>query len=507
MTPVTTNRFNNVSQFFFQQEVPYGPALVRMAMSFTLLFVVVPRWIHAREFFSSDGSAAPLHVNFGVDMLPELPGTVVVGLMTILLFTLITSCVGWCTRASMIISFVLYTYLNLMDSLSSLTKYSVIASHILLLLSLSNCGTVWSVDSWLKRRQLPKRNPRHRSWRSAKASDIWPRRLMQIMIGCVYFGAAMTKMHTPEYFNSDQMRYWMLSNVNHANPFGEYLATAPWMLVVFAYITILWEVSFLLLAWRGPMRLVTLSVGVVFHIMTTLTLGLYIFPMVTISIYFAFINERDVRRIAISWRRCQRYLNKGQLRPKVAAQPSWSFPASVRYPAPVVFAFALSFFTLSGIELEHWLDPYGLRRPEGPHELVELDPEYVEQMLEPSGRIREEDKVFSLEVGRDTLGGVLIGRRDVYTQGDCILIQCTLSPPHEDMWLECNLHDGDDRLLDRVGQPAERSQTRVNFYYNLPKALDPGTYHLVLRSRGKEITRREITLLPDKTEQLDPVAN
>src|SRR5690606_41945938 len=60
---------------------------------------------------------------------------------------------GWRTRLSVSLSFVLYTYLNLLDSVSTITKYSCIASHALLLLSLSNCGAVWSVDHWLKRRR------------------------------------------------------------------------------------------------------------------------------------------------------------------------------------------------------------------------------------------------------------------------------------------------------------------------------------------------------------------
>ena len=96
------NKTAHVRDIFFAREVPYGLALVRIFMPWVLMCVVAPRWIHSRELFSSDGAATPLHANFGMpDLLPELPGTVVVGLMTILVFSLITSSIGWCTRFSL----------------------------------------------------------------------------------------------------------------------------------------------------------------------------------------------------------------------------------------------------------------------------------------------------------------------------------------------------------------------------------------------------------------------
>ena len=58
-------------------------------------------------------------------------------------------------------------------------------------------------------------------------------------------------MHTPAFFSSDQMRQWMITNVNHSNPIGEYLSFYPAALVVSAYVTVLWEVLFVFLAWRG----------------------------------------------------------------------------------------------------------------------------------------------------------------------------------------------------------------------------------------------------------------
>ena len=66
----------SVREFFFAEEVPYGLALCRMALPVILLYVVLRRWVHAREFFSSDGGVAPLADNYGYfNMLPVPSGT------------------------------------------------------------------------------------------------------------------------------------------------------------------------------------------------------------------------------------------------------------------------------------------------------------------------------------------------------------------------------------------------------------------------------------------------
>ena len=486
---------SRIGHFFFAEEVPHGLAIVRIVLPLVLLIVVLQRWPHARELYSTDGAAAPLAINYGFpNLTPVPPAFVAVAMITALAFFLVTSSIGWFTRFSLIASTVLYTYLNLLDCVSTMTKYSVLASHGLLLLCFSNCGAIWSIDG----RRM--RTGRRAAWplddMSRAKSPVWPQRLMQFLIGALYFGSAITKIHTPGFLSGDQLRFWMMTNANFSNPVGEYLTLFPALLVVFAYIAVVWETLFLFLVWRGWGRIFMLAMGVVFHIMTTLTLGLYIFPMVTLSLYFCFLNEEDAHRFARLWRLIQVKLGwTGQRSP--IARPWTSalrIPLAWRFPAAAVFGFAVVLTMLVGIEAEYWLDPYGKRRPEGPHPLVELDPALVRQMLGPERRIRNQDKLLEFVVGTEMFGGVVIGRRTEFRQGERLLAQCALNPPHEDMVVECNLHDADDRVLDRVGQIVSRSMMRCNFVYNMTEALQPGRYFLVLRIAGQEVDRRLITL-------------
>ena len=489
---------SSLSDFFFAEEVPYGLAVVRMLLPLVLLLVMVPRWFHARELFSLDGAAAPLADNYGYfDFLPVPGGTLAVALATLLVVTLLTSSLGWCTRLSLCVSLVLYTYLNLLDCLSTLTKYSAIAAHGLLILSLSNCGSVWSIDSFLKRRALVRSGlANEESSLLPQRFPVWPRRLMQLMIGIVYLGAAFTKMHTPAFFSSDQMLHWLLTNVNNSNPVGEYLSFYPATLVVSAYITILWEVLFVFLAWRGWNRLLMLGLGIVFHVSTTFLLGLYIFPLVCFATYASFLYEEDVVRLGTFLGRLeQRGIRLLGCARSIVDTISLTIPETSPRQASLVFGAVLLLVTFGGVGIEYQLDPLGSRRAEGAWQLKELDASVAVPMIQQSGRIRETDKYLSFGIGSDMRGDVLMDRKEVFRHGEPIVAQCTLNPPHEDMWIECNLHDADGRIIDRVGQVADRSMLRVSYAFVLPESLLPGQYFLVIRSGGQEITRRPITLV------------
>lgn len=286
---------SSLNNFFYSKEIPYGLALVRFFLPLTLLFVVVPRWSFARELYSTDGAAAPLALSYGfVNFPPEPSGTLAVAAMSVLTLSLICSSIGWFTRTSLTISFCLYTYINLLDSLSTITKYSAISSHLLLILALSRCGSVWSVDSW---KAASKRPPEF---------HVWPQRLMQLLIGLIYLGAAMTKLHTGAYFSSDQLRHWLMTNLNHHNPAGELLSFYPEIIIAMANIAILWQLIFVFVVWRPRARFLVLGMGVFFHLSTTPTLGLYIFPCVMISSYLGFLSERDVRLGIVSMKKIVR---------------------------------------------------------------------------------------------------------------------------------------------------------------------------------------------------------
>ena len=143
-----------IREFFYARETPYGLALMRIATPLVLLAATVPRWPHVRELFSTAGSPAPLWESYGMQSLLPIPGAeLAVALYTALLFFLVAGSLGWMTRLSLMAATLLYAWFSMLDMVGTMTKYNCIATHALFLLSLSHCGSVWSVDALLARRR------------------------------------------------------------------------------------------------------------------------------------------------------------------------------------------------------------------------------------------------------------------------------------------------------------------------------------------------------------------
>lgn len=485
--------FDALNRFFFAQETPFGLALVRIFLPIACGIPMFVRFMHVRELYTSDGSPVQMYELFGHGpVLPAFAPNIAVPMYSLMLACFIFTIVGFKTRVSSWIATVLYIYFNFMDGVGTMTKYSAIASHLLLLIAVSDAGAIWSVDAFLK-----KRNSDAPAGPPVRVS-IWPMRLMQIMFAHVYFGAAITKVQTDSFFSGEQMRYWMLSNWNYENPVGEVIAMWSPMLLVSAYMAVVWEMAFPFLAWRPKARLFALALGIFFHFMTWLTLGLYIFPAICVSGYFAFMNERDFIAVRKFFSRIgiARYVKL----PVTAGRRALAMvPGSM--PAGIVWLCIGAVLTIGATEFELQTDIYGRNTAEGGYRLQPLNQHVASTMIAGKQAIREKDKFFSFEIGTLTVGNQLANRKKDFEFGDTMIAQANLNPPHEDMWVECLLQDEDGRTIEQFGQFVTREMLRANFIYKFGNKLVAGDYNMVLKSANKEIYRRPFNLEGTPEEQ------
>lgn len=491
-----------IERFFFAEEVPVALALIRILLPVFMLTMYLPRWRWCRELYSFDGAPSPLADGYGyLNFVPEFSGPVVVGLFTLMLLAFVTSAIGWMTRLSLFLSCALLVYFSMLDSATSLAKFTVIACHMLLLLAVSPCGSLWSVDAWIKGR-------RRTNWPGEspvvyQKFSAWPRRLIQLHIALVYFGAAVTKMNTPAFLSGDQLVFWTLTHINFEHPAGEWFSQYPAVLFALGYITLIWEAVFLFAAWKSSFRNFMLPIGAAFHVGTLFTLGLILFPAVMFTSYLAFFDDQDFAWLSQRWRKLSRR-HRAMFASITRALPSFSgWQPRPGFAAASGWVWGIAAVVLVGasIELEHWIDPYGLRRPEGPYALTPMDPARIETMMTASPSLRVEDKFFAIDLGTTTLGGLIVDRRTTFRPGQNLIAQCTLVQPHEDMWIECEIVDEDNRLVRSYGQVATREQFRANFSQYLSPDMAPGKYAVVVRNRRKEVLRRGFTVLGDSVPE------
>lgn len=475
-----------LTHFFFAHETPFGAAMVRILLPLAASLPMWQRLPRVRELYSSDGTPTQLFELFGNGpVLPVMAPGIVVPLYGIMLLCLAMAVVGFRTRLSLFVATPLYVYFNLLDAVGTMTKYSVIASHLLLLLALSSGGAVWSVDAYLKQRS--------RGYTSSvpPAFPVWPVRLMQLLFCFVYFGAAITKIQTAAFFSGEQMRYWMLSNWNYENPVGETMAMWSPLLLISGYLAVVWEVLFAFLVFQRRGRLVMLAAGVAFHFMTWVTLGLKIFPLICISGYFSFLMQDDVlklRHLLQRWRLSTVLSMPVQLGARTLSAVPTVVPAGVAWTCLV----ALTAIVTTEVELQ--MDLYGIQRPEGAMPLAVMDPAVARSMIHDKQPVRLQDKFFSFDIGSYTIGNQLANRKNQFTYGQTMIAQCNLNPPHEDLWVECQLQDEDGRTIEQFGQFVTRDMLRAPFTYTFGNKLPPGNYDMVLRSGNREIYRRPFSL-------------
>ena len=324
----------------------------------------------------------------------------------------------------------------------------------------------------------------------------------------------MTKIHTAAFFSGDQMYHWSFTELNHHNALGEHITLiSPMILVFAAYVTVVWEVLFLFLVWgRGWGRFLMISIGTLFHVMTCFMLGLYFFPTLFCVLYVAFLEEEDIRNITL---RLRYWSEKSRWSEAMASMlPKWRpairIPQFNLVPQPILFTVVLCMIILAGIEAEHHMDPYGVRRPEGRHQLVEMERQEALRLLTESEPLLRKDTVVDLSVGTMVVAQYLANPRTTFQQGERVIVQASFCPPHPDMMVECNLYDVNNALIRRQNYIISREILRKHCCYLLDESLEPGEYYFVLESAGEKLIRRNITLTaryPNAKKQHSPVAN
>ena len=456
-------------RFFHATLRPEPLAAVRIGLCMALLLGVLLRVPHARLLVSSEGAAAP----FFPELAALVPGgSLAVALYAVLAVCLLAGAIGWQTRVALLTAAVLLPYLGLLDGLTTMTKYTVIGTHALLLLGLGSPAAVWSVDAW--------RDPA-RFARSHVAA--WPVRLLQILLCVLYFGTAVTKVQVPAYHTGEHMMFWMLTDINTPHPVGHWLAARPTLAIVAAEVALLWEALFLAVVWVRPLRPWVLALGVGFHVGTFVLFGLWLFPLVMLALYPIFLTAE--RLAAVGRWFAQRF---DRLPTRPLPRPAFSAAA---------FALLLGAVSVTAVEAEYRLDPLNQRHPERRPAARELPAAEAAELLAGTPSPGPADWIHRVDLGTTLAAGTVVASERPLAVGEPPLVQVWIHRPHADFWLQTDLHrldGGRDHLLIPGGQAILREQGSVLIPFDERTKLQPGQYAIVLKYNGEELWRRPFTV-------------
>ena len=231
-------------RFWFDPAPPFGLDICRIVF-FGAVFVYF-----LGRHFSAWGEVSlalwkPIWL-FDYSHLPVLRPMVLAILEGIWKAALFSSCIGFFTRVSTFVAFVLGSYLLLLPTnFGQQYREELIVIIVLGIMAASCVGTSLSIDQLLRRRRYGGTNP------VESGEYTWPLRAVWLTMSLIYFAAGIAKLRHSglAWATSDTLSIYLVRGYyNAANrpllSWGLDLAQRKWLCNALAGATLLWEVGF-----------------------------------------------------------------------------------------------------------------------------------------------------------------------------------------------------------------------------------------------------------------------
>ncbi len=247
------------NHFWFRTGPPHLLAIFRIIFGAFLLVYFGMQLPYITMLYSREGLLIPLiepSSPFGFLFTPPTPLVAHILFYTYLaalsLFTL-----GFLTRASGAVAFLLYVYYWIISLFQFATSFDRLFLFTLLILVFSGCGKTFSLDMRLRRR----------SWTAWEPICILPQRLLAFQITMTYLGVGWQKLFIPAWSTGKVLAYGFLGR--WATPPALYIArlniplpyydVTTWMIKAF-------EITIPFGLWNRRTRWWYFGMGAAFHI-------------------------------------------------------------------------------------------------------------------------------------------------------------------------------------------------------------------------------------------------
>ena len=190
-------------------------------------------------------------------------------------------CIGYRYRISIIIFFLSFTYIELMDKTYYLNHYYFVSILSFLLIFLP-ANASFSIDSVLSKKRY-------------KTVPKWTVDCIKILLSIVYIYAGIAKINSDWLINAQPIQIWMQSkfdftflNIN----FGETLFQKKWFYYFMSWAGMIYDISIPLLLFFSRTRTTAFFLVVVFHLLTVVLFPIGMFPYIMITSSLIFFSAR-----------------------------------------------------------------------------------------------------------------------------------------------------------------------------------------------------------------------
>jgi len=254
----------------------------------------------------------------------HLVALVVFAMLTIGLFTRVTSILAWLIAVA-------YCH-RLSGAFFGLDQ---INSMLAMYLMIGQCGAVYSVDHWRARRRAGQGVP------APAISTNVAIRLIQLHMCIIYLFGGISKLRGSMWWDGSAVWY-AVANVEYQSLDMTWLVHFPWLIALLTHVTVFWETFYCALVWPRLTRPFTLFLAVCVHGGIAMFLGMITFGIAMIIGNAAFVAPQTVQSLvaavqAFGRRLASRNANQGSPRARTS-EPTGKRarqPSGISHPSRV----------------------------------------------------------------------------------------------------------------------------------------------------------------------------
>lgn len=209
------------------------------------------------------------------------------GVYTYLLFIIcglsaLAVAIGYRYKWAILIFFLSFTYIELMDKTTYLNHYYFISILSFLMLFLP-ASAHFSVDAY--------KNPR----KAYQKIPLWCIHSIQLLMAIVYFYAGLAKINSDWLLEAMPLKIWLPSKYDI--PFLGDLLQQTWMHYTFSWAGMLYDLSIPFLLLYRPTRKFAFAMVVIFHVLTRILFPIGMFPFIMIVSATIFFDSKVHKNI------------------------------------------------------------------------------------------------------------------------------------------------------------------------------------------------------------------
>ena len=179
--------------------------------------------------------------------------------------------------------------------------FDQIVTYTTMYLMFSPCGSVYSVDAWLRNKFADKRaNSRLLQWllpdAAPSVSANIATRLLQLHLCVIYLFGGLAKARGASWWGGSAVWY-SVANYEYQSMNMTWLGSYPKVFSAMSHLTMFWEIFYCALVWPKLTRPMILAIAVAVHGGIAMFLGMATFGLMMLAANMAFIDPAWMRRL------------------------------------------------------------------------------------------------------------------------------------------------------------------------------------------------------------------